>query len=513
MKLLEISEISHAYGDKILFEDSGMILQRGERMGITGENGAGKSTLLKICMGEVIPDKGRVLWNSQVSAGYLDQHAQLNQQQTMLSYLRSAFHDLYAMERKMDKLYTLGSAGNTASFADAFQCQSILEEADFYTIDMRIMQVASGLGLDVLGLERNVASISSGQRAKLLLAKLLLADADVLLLDEPTNFLDSGHVTWLAEYIAGCAKSFLIVSHDTVFLQKTVNCICEVKNKYLQKYSGSFADYLRKSEHLGREYVHRYNRQQDYIRKTEEYIRKNKAGNKCKNARGRKKYLERLSRLAAPDVSGHEPVFTFNGCVMTGSKALELSGLTVGYSYPLLSGLNMVLHGGQKVLLKGFNGVGKTTLLETLMGRVAPLGGMFRFTRSAVIGYYAQNEGWGKSMLTPFELVSGKFPQLSRTAILREFSRCGIPESESGKHLCQLSGGEQARIKLCLLKLAPCNFLILDEPTNHLDKSAKAALKKALISFDGTILLVTHEEDFCRNWIDKVVVAGSLHTG
>lgn len=513
MKLLEINGLEHAYTEKVLFSNTGLTLNKGECMGIVGANGSGKSTLLKICRGEILPDAGRVWWNSRIRTGYLDQYAQLDMNMTLSEYLRSAFSELYALEKEMNTFYEVYAAGDSTAFVAAAACQNRLENAGFYTVDTQIEQVAAGLGLLSLGLERKIAAISSGQRAKLILGKLLLDDAEVVLLDEPTNFLDREHVDWLGQYISGSRKTFMIVSHAGEFLQRVADCICAVENRRLHKYYGTYADYLLRSEHNRRDYLRRYARQQEYIARTEEYIRRNQAGNKCKNARGRRKHLQRLEHLEAPESVAYKPVFRFEGNVLSGRKSLLLQNLAVGYSFPLLSGMNMQVAGGEKILLRGFNGVGKTTLLQTLMRRIRALSGEFSFASSVTSGYFAQTERLAADELTPLEVVSAHSPGLQGMEVQRQLSLCGISRELAVSPLMNLSGGELARVKLCLLTLHPCNFLLLDEPTSHLDSMAKAALQRALAAFRGTVIIVTHEESFCRGWVDRVVDIAKLCTG
>lgn len=369
-------------------------------------------------------------------------------------------------------------------------------------------RVAEGLGLRTIGMERPVAKMSGGQRAKVILAKLLLQKPDVLLLDEPTNFLDKEHVTWLADYLSELENAFLVVSHDYEFLERISDCICDIDNGTIMKYHGTYSEFLKKKTLLREEYIRQYAAQQKKIRETEEFIRKNIAGRKSKMARGRRKQLERMDKMEAPEQVELQASFRFPALPLTDTDHLIVKHLAVGYQYPLLTGLNFSVRGGQKIVITGFNGIGKSTLLKTLVGELSSMQGEAMFSSQAVIGYFAQDLLWTDREQTPVKIISDTYPRLSSKEVRRSLARCGISKKHALQSVGTLSGGEQAKVKLCLLTLRPCNFLILDEPTNHLDEQAKNALKEALADFPGTVLLVSHEESFYRGWVQRVINIG-----
>ena len=303
-------------------------------------------------------------------------------------------------------------------------------------------------------------------------------------------------------------QAFLAVSHDAAFLNRAVTAVCAVEGRRLTKYPGNYAAYQAKKECLEGEHLRQYTAQQREIARTEAYIRKNRAGRNAKMARGRQKKLDRLERLAAPEGRSAPPVFEFQPLPAGRTGDLEVVGLSVGYRSPVLEGLDLSVHAGQKVVLTGFNGVGKSTLLNTLAGRLPPLAGRFRFSEQAALGYFPQALAWTDGTRTPEELVTGAFPTLDRQEARRALARCGVRQEHAIQAVATLSGGEQARVKLCLLTLRPCNFLLLDEPTNHLDGAAKESLARALDRFPGTVLLVSHEADFYWAWAQRVVEIG-----
>ena len=505
MSLLEITNLSHSFGDKILFKNTEMIINKGEHIGLVGQNGTGKSTLIKICTDQIIPDEGQMIWQPEISIGYLDQYARIDQDMTMRVFLKQAFKALYEMEIEMNGLYEKSVDGNTAFLKQAAYYQEQLEQKNFYMIDTYIEQVAQGLGLLSIGMERSLKEMSGGQRAKVILAKLLLEKPDVLLLDEPTNFLDQEHISWLAEYLSGLDNAYMVISHDDTFLEKITSHICDIDNLKIAKYYGTYSAFSRKKSILREDYIRQYVNQQKEIEKTEAFIRKNIAGIKSKMARGRRKQLERMDRMEALSQKEIRPAFHIKELRVTNTEHLLVKHLSVGYQYPILSNLNFTVSGGQKVVITGFNGIGKTTLLKTLVNKIPAINGAFHFSEQVTAGYFEQDLIWEDAELSPFQIVSDHNPALSNKEIRIQLARCGI----SGKHVMQaigtLSGGEQTKVKMCLLLMQPYNFLIMDEPTNHLDKQAKESLKLALSEFGGTVLLVSHEEEFYKDWAQQVI--------
>lgn len=510
MSILEITNVSHGYGDKMIYKNADFSLYKGEHVGVVGKNGAGKSTLLGICTGEIVPDSGRTVWQNNVTFGCLDQHAELQRDITILTYLHGAFHSLYEQEKAMNLLYEKSGAGDDSALLKAAALQSGLEDTGFYEIDYQVEKAANGLGLTALGLDRPVSQLSGGQRAKVRLARLLLENPDVLLLDEPTNFLDRSHINWLGEQLSASEKAFMVISHDEAFLERICDHICDIENGEIRKYTGTYSRFLTQKQHLREDYIRRYHSQQREIEKTEAYIRKNIAGVNSKNAKGRRKQLERLERLEAPDTAQSAPEFRFRALPLHVQEHLKLKGLSVGYYYPLLPGLSFTVPGGQKAVITGFNGIGKSTLLKTLIGSLPPLAGSFRFAEGTVVGYYDQDLTFPDGTLTPLQTVAEAAPTLSAKEIRQQLFRCGISKEHAQQPVKSLSGGEQAKVKLCLLTLSPCNLLILDEPTNHLDAAAKAALRKALLEFTGTVLLVSHEEAFYDELAHRVIAMDRL---
>ncbi|SEG75061.1 ABC-F family ATP-binding cassette domain-containing protein [Paenibacillus sp. UNC499MF] len=510
MSLLEITGMSHSFGDRTLYKGVDFELFKGEHLGIVGQNGTGKSTLLGILTGEIIPDEGVVRWQPNVRIGYLDQYAVIDGNLTVMEYLKTAFAPLYELEMKMNALYEESAVtGKEELLLKAARCQEELERQDFYGVDSTIGKIVNGLGLSAIGTERPIHEWSGGQRAKAILAKLLLEKPDVLLLDEPTNFLDKEHIGWLTDYLMSLTNAFVVISHDSAFLDKITTCICDIEGETIKKYPGQYSDFIRQKQHLREEHIRRYNAQQKTIQRTEEYIRKNMAGVNSRIARGRKKQLDKIERIAAPAFVS-KPSIRFREMPLGAQEALRVNGLEVGYGVPLLPKLTFSVRNGEKVVITGFNGIGKSTLLKTLTGKIPSISGEFRFAEPVRTGYYEQDLVWENDTLTPVQYMSDCYPQLTNREIRRHLAQCGVNETKASQSLSTLSGGEQSKVKLCRLQLSPCNVLLMDEPTNHLDAEAKDALRSALIHLGGSLILVSHEHEFYEGWVDRVLEIGNL---
>ncbi|WP_124064927.1 ABC-F family ATP-binding cassette domain-containing protein [Clostridium sp. E02] len=504
MSLLNITELSHSFGDKQLFHHAEFSLNQGEHVGLVGQNGTGKSTLIRICTSQIVPDAGNVIWQPRICFGYLDQYAQIKKEITMKEFLKTAFNSLYDMEKERDRCYE-SAAENTRALFRAAEYEEQLEHLGFYQIDSMIDRVVSGLGLLPLGLDRPIEKMSGGQRAKVILAKLLLEKPDVLLLDEPTNFLDKNHILWLEDYLSHLEQAYLVISHDEKFLDKITNRIGDIDQKKILKYEGSFEEFKKKKKRFRETYLRQYNAQQKEIKKTEEFIRKNIAGRKSKMARGRRTQLERLERMEALNQKEIKPDFFFPMLPLSSAGVVTVKHLYAGYEKPVLSDVTFAIEAGEKVVITGFNGVGKTTLLKTILNQLPVIKGTYSISESTVFGYFEQDFTWDNPEKTPIEILKDAYSYLGEMESRRHLAICGITQRLAMQPVKTLSGGEQAKVKLSLLTKKTCNMLVLDEPTNHLDLQAKIALKSALKDFSGTIILVSHEEDFYIEWANRVI--------
>jgi ATPase subunit of ABC transporter with duplicated ATPase domains len=502
MSLVEISGLTHSFGDKTIFNDTGMQLFRGDKMGLTGLNGAGKSTLINILTGIVIPDNGYIKWNPKTTCGYLDQQAKIGSTITVREFLKGAFAHLFETEARLSEANAQVAICRDAKEQKRLleitgECQSILEANNFYAVGSEIEKVAAGLGITAFGLDTQVGRLSGGQRAKVMLAKLLLQNPDVLLLDEPTNFLDREHIEWLAKFLISFKGSFMLISHDSGFLGRVVNCICDIQFYTISRYNGSYDSFMKQKEQKAEEYQRNYNHQQKEIAKLEDYISRNLVrASTTAMAQSRRKKLDKMDRIEKPSAPV-KPTFTFQFKTVSRKPLLKVHSLEVGYAEPLLPKLNLTLKTGQKLAVTGFNGIGKSTFLKTVAGLLPAVSGSYRYENDVVIGYYEQENVWESPDKTAFAEIKDQYPTMRDREVRGSLARCGLKPEQVMQKLGTLSGGEQAKVKLCKITLKPCNILILDEPTNHLDVSAIEQLKEAVTSFEGAVLFVSHSKDFC----------------
>lgn len=506
MALIEVINISHSFGDKVLYENSSFELFKGEHMGLVGQNGTGKSTLLNSIYGTIIPDKGEIRVQKNIKIGYLDQYANIDLGQTVFAYLKTAFSNLYETDEKLTALYeSMAEDMSEETMQLVSQYQSVLTQNGFYEIEATILKVADGLGITAIGMDTTLDRVSGGQRARIILAKLLLEQPDLLLLDEPTNFLDKEHVDWLIGFLQTFKGAFILISHDFDFLDKVTDCICDIEFYKIQKYHGNFAKFLELKGRKRESYIREYKSQQRQIAKLEDYIARNKVrASTAAMAQSRQKQLDKIERLPPPETPP-KPNFRFQSLPISSDLTLKVKELSIGYYYPLLPNLNFDITPGQKIAITGFNGIGKSTLLKTLVGQIPSLGGSFRFSETTKYAYFEQELVWEDDQLTPIEIVVSRYPKLSNSQARKYLYQCGVGSKHALQSISTLSGGEQSKVKLCLLMLTKANLLILDEPTNHLDVDTKEVLKRELLRWEGSLILVSHEAAFYQDLVDKVI--------
>ncbi len=507
MSILSVEHLSHGFGDRAIFEDVSFRLLKGEHIGLIGANGEGKSTFMSIVTGRLQPDDGKVEWSPRVRAGYLDQHANLAPGMSIRDALRAAFSWLFELEGRMNEICDLlGSADEAqmdAYMAELSEIQELLDAHDFYLIDTKVEEVARALGLTALGLEHDVSDLSGGQRTKVLLARLLLEKPDILLLDEPTNYLDEEHIAWLKRYLQEYENAFILISHDIPFLNEVVNLIYHMENRKLTRYVGNYDKFQEVYAVQKAQLEAAYKRQQQEISELEDFVNRNKARVATRNmAMSRQKKLDRMERIELT-AEKPKPEFTFRLGRTPSRFIFETKELVIGYDTPLTTPLNLRLERGQKIALVGANGIGKTTLLKSILGLTPALSGEVSLGDYLQIGYFEQ-EGDYHNATTCIEEVWNEFPSLNQAEIRAALAKCGLTTKHIESQVRVLSGGEQAKVRLCKLLGRESNVLLLDEPTNHLDQDAKDELKRALIAYKGTILLICHEPEFYRDVVTEV---------
>ena len=507
MSILNVEHLTHGFGDRAIFNDVSFRLLKGEHIGLVGANGEGKSTFMNIVTGKLMPDEGKVEWAKNVHAGYLDQHAVLEKGMTIQDVLKSAFDPLLKKEERMNEICDhLGEADENEMEALMEELGTIQDELtlnDFYTIDAKIEEVARALGLLDLGLDRDVTDLSGGQRTKVLLAKLLLEKPDILLLDEPTNYLDEEHIAWLKRYLLDYENAFILISHDIPFLNEVINIIYHMENQELNRYVGDYDHFQEVYAVKKSQLEAAYRRQQQEISELKDFVARNKARVSTRNmAMSRQKKLDKMDviELAAEKP---KPEFHFRYGRTPGRMLFETHDLVTGYEEPLSKPLNLSMERGQKIAITGTNGIGKTTLLKSILGLIPALAGTCELGENLQIGYFEQ-EVKGDNRTTCIEELWQDFPSYTQYEIRSALAKCGLTTKHIESQVRVLSGGEQAKVRLCKLINRDTNVLLLDEPTNHLDVDAKEALKSALKEYKGSILLICHEPEFYQDIVNEV---------
>ena len=518
MSILNVEHLTHGFGDRAIFADVSFRLLKGEHIGLIGANGEGKSTFMNIVTGKLMPDEGNVEWAKNVRVGYLDQHTVLQKGMTIRDVLASAFDWLFEQEARMneicDKMGEASEAELEAYMEELGVLQELLTMHDFYMIDVKVEEVARALGLTDIGLERDVEELSGGQRTKILLGKLLLEKPDILLLDEPTNYLDVNHIEWLKRYLNEYENAFILISHDIPFLNSVVNIIYHMENQRLDRYPGDYTHFEEVYAMKKAQLEAAYNKQQKEIADLKDFVARNKARVATRNmAMSRQKKLDKMDviELAAEKP---KPEFRFKEARTPGRYIFQTKDLVIGYDEPLSKELTLEMERGQKIVLTGANGIGKTTLLKSILGLIKPLSGSVELGDYLSIGYFEQEMDQSVET-TCIEEIWKTFPGYSQYEVRSALAKCGLMTKHIESKVKVLSGGEQAKVRLCKLINRESNILVLDEPTNHLDVDAKDELKRALKEYKGSILMVCHEPEFyeglatdvwdCTKWTTRVI--------
>ena len=507
MSILNVKNLSHGFGDRAILEDVSFRLLKGEHIGLIGANGEGKSTFMNIITHKLDPDEGIVEWSKRVRVGYLDQHTSLAKGSTIKDVLEGAFAYLFDMEAEMNDMYMQMGEADPEELDRLMEevgiIQDILNHNDFYTIDAKVNDVAKGLGLLEVGLDKAVDSLSGGQRTKILLAKLLLEKPDILLLDEPTNYLDEEHIEWLRRYLQEYENAFILISHDIPFLNSVVNLIYHMENRTVSRYVGDYENFQRIYEAKKKQLESAYKQQQNEIAELEDFVARNKARVSTRNmAMSRQKKLDKMDRIELTREKP-KPFFQFKSARASGKLVFEVKDLVIGYEEPLCRPMNLLLERGQKVAITGANGLGKTTLLRSVLGEIQAISGTVERGEFLHIGYFEQ-EIKDANYNTCIEEFWKDFTHYTQQEVRAALAKCGLTTQHIESKVLVLSGGEQAKVRLCKLINKETNFLVLDEPTNHLDVDAKEELKRALREYKGTILLISHEPEFYRDIVTDV---------
>lgn len=500
MGMMKVRGLKKAFGIDELFHDVNFDVGRGDKVGFVGANGAGKSTLMRILLGKEEDDGGSIIFDSADTIGYVEQQADFKGK-TLYDEFKNAFVDILALGEKKQALEKKIAAAPTAELmADYAKVVEEFERLEGYDYESRIKKIAFGLGFSEQDFTREVAHFSGGQKTRICLAKALLREPDFLFLDEPTNHLDIHMIEWLEGFLQNYSGGVLLISHDRYFLDKVATRIIELDNKTVTSYEGNYTYFMRVKTDRRAALKSAYEKQQEHIKKTEEYIRRYKAGIKSKQARGRQSQLNRLERIVLPPEAASFNYFAFNKPTECADRVAECEEISAAFgTHTIFEKLSLLIRRGDGVALVGPNGAGKTTLLRILVGELEPTAGRVKIGSRVKIGYFSQqHEGLNpeNTVIDEIMYTFGTDEEQAR----RYLGAFLFHGDEVLRKIGSLSGGEQSRVAFLKLMLTGANFLVLDEPTNHLDIPAREAVEEALMAYLGTFLAVSHD----RYFLDKV---------
>ncbi|ALQ66099.1 ABC transporter ATP-binding protein [Bacillus thuringiensis serovar finitimus] len=513
--LLQVNALSKLYGAETILANIKLEVQTKDRIALVGRNGAGKSTLLKIIAGELSHDGGEIIKPKDVSIGYLAQNTGLETSLTIWDEMLTVFTHLQQMETKLRRLeQEMGKEENFSTeatyerlLADYDQLQLDYKDQGGYQYEADIRSILSGLGFPVETHQTTISTLSGGQKTRLALGKLLLTKPDLLILDEPTNHLDIETLTWLEQYLQGYPGAILIVSHDRYFLDKLVTQVYEISNKESRRFVGNYSKYLDLKSALYEQEMKRYEKQQDEIAKLEDFVQKNIArASTTKRAQSRRKQLDRMELLTRPLGDSKSASFHFDIEKQSGNDVLQVKDATIGYNEdPIIEHVTMRLTRGDSVALVGPNGIGKSTLLKSLVNKLPLLNGDVSFGSNVSVGYYDQEQANLTSSKRVLNELWDEYPLQPEKEIRTILGNFLFTGDDVLKPVSSLSGGQKARLALAKLMMQKSNLLILDEPTNHLDLNSKEILENALIDYPGTLLFVSHDRYFINRVTTTVV--------
>ncbi len=518
--IVQLKDVSKSFGATSVLREMNMTIAKGEKIGIVGANGAGKTTIFHLITGELSHDSGQVMVNRKLSYGVVSQVSDVNPENTVIEECRLAFKRALEAEKEMKRLER--AMADQDVYSDEKKLSQVMQqheemlrvytEAGGFEIEGRIIGVLKGLGFKESCWENRTDTLSGGEKTKLTLGKLLLSRPDLLLLDEPTNHLDFRALAWLENFVREYEGTIAIISHDRYFLDACVGIVYEIERGTAIRYAGNYTYFVKQRGANRAQYRKLYIAQQREIKRLETYVEKNIArASTSRMAKSRRKTLEKIERLESPlgdlrrmslafemEKKSRENVLLFeDGVITVGDEELRI---------PLLSNLNVHLNRGERMAVIGENGIGKSTLLKTLVGEHRLDGGTFVWGENTEVGYYDQEHGALNETNTIFEELLTMVPGISVQKVRTLLGQLLFPQDDAFKMISALSGGEKSRVVLAKLVLSRGNVLLLDEPTNHLDLPSKAILEKALRDYEGTLLFVSHDRYFINRVATSVMV-------
>ena len=505
----ELNEVTLNYGFKNVLDGVTFQINSKDKVAIVGGNGTGKTSIFNIISGKETPSSGNFSKRKNATIGFLTQIAPKQESGTTVrTFLRTAFDKVAKAQERISELEKIMADTSISeeelnrALNSYGKAQDTFMNMGGYEVEANIEKMAANLKISDL-LDQEYMSLSGGQKTIACLAKLLLQNPDILLLDEPTNYLDEEHIQWLKRYLQNYENAFILISHDIPFLNSVVNLIYHVEERKLTRYVGDYNEFKRIYEENKRRLEAAYEKQQKEIARLEDFVARNKANVATSNmAKSRQKKLDKMERIELSKEKP-KPEFNFKASRASGKVIFETKDLEIGYDKPLTKPLNLYMERGQKIALVGANGLGKSTLLKSLLGIIKPISGTVERGDYQYIGYFEQ-EDRSDNNNTCIEEVWQEFPSFTQYEIRAALAKCGLTTKQLESKIKVLSGGEAAKVRLCKIINNETNILILDEPTNHLDQDAKDELKRAVKEYKGSVLLVSHEPEFYRDVVTDI---------
>ena len=507
--LYRFDRVRKSYGPKEVLREVTWQHNPGEKVGLVGRNGAGKTTLLRIALGREEPDAGQFVRANSIRIATVDQALQSDEGERLHDFAAGAFAELHAVESELRSLeHRMADGEDSPALHDRYDALTHrFENEGGYDMVAEVEKALSGLGFDKADFERRLSELSGGQKNRAMLARAILSSPDVLLLDEPTNHLDFQAVEFLEEYLARSKRAYLVVTHDRRFLDRVAEEIVDLENGRLTAYSGGYTAYRRQKAERVLSATRAFEKQQEFIEKEKEYIRRNIAGVNSRQAKGRRTKLERVERLEKPTEDGTSVAFRFDAARIGGRSFLRAKDLDAGYAAgrPIVRGVSFELLRGERLAILGENGTGKSTLLKTLAGRLAPLAGSVTTGHDVSIGYYDQELRDLDPKRRAIDAVWDQHPNETEEAMRSYLARFAFRGDDVFAGIDGLSGGEKGRLTLAVVMRQRHNLLLLDEPTNHLDLDSREALEESLEDFPGSIVFVSHDRAFIDRLATRVI--------
>lgn len=501
--IVDLNNVSKNFGEEIILEDITFTINDHDRIGLIGANGAGKSTLLNIISSDLAYDKGNLYIKKGLEIGYLKQNNALTPSNSINDEIKSVFSELYRIGEKLEQMRKDGNLDNEYN-----RLNEIYESKDGYNIETKINIVLNGMGFKDYDRNISVAKLSGGEKNRLAFAKLLLKEPELLILDEPTNHLDFEALAWLEDYLEKYRGAIIVVSHDRYFLDKISQSICEIEDSKLIRYKGGYSEFLRQKEERISLYEKEYEKQQEEIEKMKDFVAKNLAKSSSTNSVGsRVKALEKMEIMAKPKINRKRISLKFNCDIEPFKNVFHGENITVkvGEQEKLIcENINFDVQRGEKIAVIGLNGVGKSSFIKAILGKIK-CEGKIRLSENLKISYFAQENEQLNPENTILEEVHSRFPLKPQVDIRATLGMMLLSGDDVYKKIKELSGGERAKVAFAIIMLERANFIVMDEPTNHLDYQSKEILEEALQNYKGTLLFISHDRYMLNKVPSKIV--------